>query len=249
MKTWHEHSFVFHPSSFVLPRLIAPAPRPTYTSPAAMRLSIAILIACCLRAGSAVACNGDLDGDGRVTVGELVRCVDGLLGAVPDEECRAAYPGLTIAALVRGVRDALGGCRATATPTPPPPVAATASRTATSCVSEAPYLRAAVADPAQPYLWHVTGRSRVLQLGRGTVWASLDCRQALAVRSLGSQEFALDVPLAHPGAHVVSVCTAPSVCGTAWCRQRRIACDAVACVDGGDLPPVLAADLRCADPP
>lgn len=214
-----------------------------------MRPSVAILIVCCLRAGAAAACSGDLDGDGRVTVGELVRCVDGLLGAVPAAECRAAHAELTIDALIRGVRHALGGCPATVTPTPTPPVPASATRTPTSCVSEAPFLRAAVADPGRPFLWHVSGRSRILQLGRGAVWASLDCRQALAVRSLGSQEFALDVPLAHPGTHVVSVCTAPSVCGTAWCRQRRIACDAVACIDGGDLPPVLAADLRCADPP
>ncbi|MFN8642998.1 MAG: hypothetical protein U0802_15585 [Candidatus Binatia bacterium] len=232
-----------------------------------MRRALPILVACLVAiAPPAGACTGDLDGDGRVTVAEIVGCVDGLLAAAPAAACRAGYPALTIAALVRAVIQARDGCPATPTSTPSPTAVATPTRAATagtptptftraptatltSCVSDPPYIRGVATDPEQPFRWHVNGWSRILLYGRGSLSASLDCQAAIRVRTSGySQEYDLDVTLTPRGAHLVSVCTQPAICGTAWCRQRRIDCDASGCTDRGDLPPVLARDLTCPAP-
>ena len=256
----------------------------TDPAPVAVRCLWLLLVACLVtRAPAAEACVGDLNGDSRVTVGEIVRCVGSLLGTVPAPECQQAYPGLSIEALIRGVNNALSGCPATDTPTqtmtftpsltptrepfptptasrastavptpsltpgtPTPTTTWTPTRTRTSCVSEAPDVGPGTADTEDAFLWHFGGRSRILLNARGSVVASLNCGTEFAARSPRPQEFDFEVELDHPGINLVSVCTSPAMCGTAYCRQRRIECDASACVDRGDLPPVPRTDLSCA---
>jgi hypothetical protein len=69
----------------------------------------------------ALACPGDCDGDGRVTVNELVRGVAIALGGAGLDHCAAADGNgdgrLSIAELVANVNAALAGCGPAATPT------------------------------------------------------------------------------------------------------------------------------------
>ncbi|MEO8604380.1 MAG: right-handed parallel beta-helix repeat-containing protein [bacterium] len=60
-----------------------------------------------------VACTGDCDGDGEVTINELITGVSIALGALPDSACPAFENDagmVDIAQLVRGVANALNGC-------------------------------------------------------------------------------------------------------------------------------------------
>ncbi len=60
-------------------------------------------------------CTGDCDGDGTVTIDELIRGVGIALGTAPTSDCPAFANGdgvLDIAQLVRGVGNALAGCPA-----------------------------------------------------------------------------------------------------------------------------------------
>src|SRR4029453_11830366 len=69
-----------------------------------------------------LACAGDCDGDGVISIAELIRAVGIALGTVPLDACVAADPlsdgRVTIAELVRCVGSAIGNCRG-ATPRPP----------------------------------------------------------------------------------------------------------------------------------
>lgn len=78
-------------------------------------------------AGFAAACVGDCDGDGRVTIGELVEAVNIALWGRPVRRCSAADAnadgGVDIEELVQAVNRALAGCAPaapTATPSTPP---------------------------------------------------------------------------------------------------------------------------------
>lgn len=87
--------------------------------------------------GAPAACGGDCDGNGRVTVDELVRAVNAALGNVPAESC----PGLdlngdgqvAINELIAAVNNALAGCPTpiTHTPTSTPTFTPTATPTFT----------------------------------------------------------------------------------------------------------------------
>jgi TolB protein len=87
---------------------------------------------------AAAACAGDCDGDGGVTINELVRAVGIALGSTAVGQCAAADGNadgtVTIAELVGAVGAALGGCADVASPTatspgatitPPPPATPT----------------------------------------------------------------------------------------------------------------------------
>ena len=243
--------------------------------------------------GVASACVGDLDGDARVGVAELVRCLGSFLGAKSDLACDDAYPDLSVSSLIRGVRNLLDGCplptltgtslplptpttqptsnasstatatpRPTSTPSPTPaaptdtPTAVgtststpTATRTATrtSCVSDPPTIYSAMPfQESRGLVWHVTGWSRILLHGRGGVTALLGCdRVPVRNNPTGSQSFDLDVTLRQPGSNLLSVCTVPAMCGTAYCSRRRFECSAGTCIDLGNLSPLPRRDLAC----
>ena len=70
-------------------------------------------------------CPGDCDGDGAVTIAELMAGIGMALGSASSDACRMTYcdggcgpgpgvPPLTVACLVRAVRSALDGCDADA---------------------------------------------------------------------------------------------------------------------------------------
>lgn len=88
-------------------------------------------------AADAQACPGDCDGDGTVSVAELIQGVRMALGEASD--CQAFGRPVDIAALVRAVNAALNGCppAPTATPFPPTPTAAP-TETSTSPPTETP---------------------------------------------------------------------------------------------------------------
>lgn len=80
--------------------------------------------------GMATACVGDCDGNGAVTIPELVRCVEGALEPASLARCRACDEDgdgmVAVAEVVRAVATALGGCppaapSPTAAPTATPP--------------------------------------------------------------------------------------------------------------------------------
>jgi len=81
--------------------------------------------------------------------------------------------------------------------------------------------------------------------GRGSVVAFANCQRPSFVVGGGSSNYEFEVELDRPGTNLVNVCTQPSLCGTAYCQQRRIDCDESSCVDRGDLPPVLRSELQC----
>ncbi|MDX2170851.1 MAG: hypothetical protein SF182_27535 [Deltaproteobacteria bacterium] len=64
-------------------------------------------------------CYGDCNGDGEVTINELITLVNIALGSSPVSACAALPPNaeVTISDLVRAVNNALSGCPATPTPT------------------------------------------------------------------------------------------------------------------------------------
>jgi ELWxxDGT repeat protein len=80
---------------------------------------------------SAAACIGDCDGDGGVTIAELVRLVGAALDQPNLEPCAVGGPAaVTIDRLVKAVGNALSGCRGfppTVTPTMTPPATPTAT--------------------------------------------------------------------------------------------------------------------------
>ncbi len=94
------------------------------------RSPLVLLLGLCLAPAvglSASGCPGDCDGDGRVSVAELIRgvqCYASPRLVLPDESCEACYtPPVGINKLIQGVNSALHGCIAqqvvvpTATPT------------------------------------------------------------------------------------------------------------------------------------
>lgn len=116
-------------------------------------LAVGAVLAC---AGAALACAGDCDGDGRVSVAELIEGVRIALGDAPLSECPAfdVTPDgeLGIAELVLAVSAALGGCPATPTPPPTGTAAPTPSLTYTPPPTDTP-----TATPTVPM---VSGRWR-----------------------------------------------------------------------------------------
>jgi hypothetical protein len=63
---------------------------------------------------AAPSCGGDCDGDGKVTVGELITAVNVALGKQPLERClpvdRDGNGAVSIAELIAAVNRALSGC-------------------------------------------------------------------------------------------------------------------------------------------
>ncbi len=87
-------------------------------------------------------CAGDCNEDGAVSIGDLVRGVNVLLGRAPIEDCPAADTDgnlrITVSEIVRAVANGLSGCPATPTPsdTPMPSSTPTATLTATMTPTE-----------------------------------------------------------------------------------------------------------------
>ena len=130
--------------------------------------------------------------------------------------------------------------------TPSPSRRPTASETPTSCVSDPPNIRTVAQVAEHPFRWHVEGWSRILLYGRGSIYAFPNCSDAVSViRGGGEQEFAFEVDLEPRGPNLVNVCTSPSRCGSAHCRQRLIECGDSACVDRGDVRTVARSELQC----
>jgi ELWxxDGT repeat protein len=87
---------------------------------------------------TAAACVGDCDGDGGVTIAELVRLVGVALGLPSSGPCAVGgEPGaaVTIDRLVRAVGNALDGCRGFP-PTPTPTASLTAAPTRTKTLAQ-----------------------------------------------------------------------------------------------------------------
>lgn len=82
---------------------------------------VAMLAALCL-AASAQACTGDCDGDGQVTVDEVIQGVNIALGSAPLTQCQAfdadGGGAVTVDEIVAAVTNALNGCSATPTAQP-----------------------------------------------------------------------------------------------------------------------------------
>lgn len=107
-----------------------------------MRLSLPILLACLASVGTttAVACVGDCDGNGAVSISDLVSAVNISLGLAPVATCAAIDANgdgmAAINELVLAVNHGLNGCPPTPTPspedTPPPTTTAAPSATATA---------------------------------------------------------------------------------------------------------------------
>src|SRR4051812_19274105 len=77
---------------------------------------------------AAAQCVGGCNGDGEVTINELIIGVNIALGDQPVSACPAfanAEDEVTIAQLIRGVNNALEGCAAGGTPTATPSVTPT----------------------------------------------------------------------------------------------------------------------------
>ncbi len=112
-----------------------------------LRIAVAavLVMASSLFAGPARGCAGDCNGDGEVTVDEIVRAVAIALGSVPVESCLAADGNgdveITVDEIVAGVNAALRGC-ATSSPTPgrSPTASATPSASPTPRPNRAPRL-------------------------------------------------------------------------------------------------------------
>lgn len=96
------------------------------------RLMLVVLLSVPLSPSRTVACTGDCNGDGQVSVDELLLGVGIALGSEVTMACpafEAEGSGVTIADLIAAVDDALSGCRADGTPSPN--IASTATPTAT----------------------------------------------------------------------------------------------------------------------
>ncbi|MEO8602513.1 MAG: hypothetical protein ABI629_08060 [bacterium] len=90
-----------------------------------------------LATSARAACVGDCDGNGEVSVSELIASVSILLGSASLDSCSAidadGNGAVSVDELVAAVNNALGGCRADGTPTPPSPtVTSTAMPTASA---------------------------------------------------------------------------------------------------------------------
>ncbi len=87
-------------------------------------------------------CGGDCNGDGAVSIGDLIVAVRVLLGEAPIAECRAADVNgngvVAINELIIAVRNGLRGCPLTPTPTPTFPPTATATATLSFTVTPTP---------------------------------------------------------------------------------------------------------------
>lgn len=94
-------------------------------------LLVAIALSLAIPPGAPALCTGDCDGDGRVTVSELVRGVRIALEIESAGTCSAldgdGNGAVTIAELVAAVRAAVEGCPPTPTATPSPSPTATAT--------------------------------------------------------------------------------------------------------------------------
>jgi cysteine-rich repeat protein len=85
-------------------------------------------------------CVGDCDGDGKVTITELIIGVNIVLGGQPASACLAFQDGsgkVSISQLIKGVNDALGGCPVSA-PTNTPINTPTHTPTATAVDTSTP---------------------------------------------------------------------------------------------------------------
>jgi hypothetical protein len=105
-------------------------------------------LAAFVHAAPAAACTGDCDGDGMVTIDEILRAVAQALGGDSSPPCDAADANgdglVTVDELVRAVQNALTGCPPTPTPsatqpsTPTPTVTAPVTETVSPTVSPTP---------------------------------------------------------------------------------------------------------------
>jgi len=127
-------------------------------------------------AGAAAACVGDCNGDGAVTVNELVIMVNVALDALPVSSCTAGDADnsgdITIDEIVAATNNALGMCpsaspTATATATAPPTATATPTATLTTPVPTSGPLgtRHFVLNPAHSTLTAALSASLSLPLG------------------------------------------------------------------------------------
>ncbi len=126
---------------------------------AGILLVVGVALGC---TGAASACTGDCNGDGMVSVAELIEGVRIGLGEAPLSECPAfdvtADGMLRIEELVMGVGAALAGCPAT--PTPVPPDTATPSPSATATPTTTGTLLPTDTPTATPTAPMVSGRWR-----------------------------------------------------------------------------------------
>lgn len=86
-------------------------------------LALSVLVLGSLGRVGASDCIGDCDGDGRVTVSELIVGVDIALGVQPVDACRAfedAESQVNVSQLIKGIGNALGGCPGVPTPAATP---------------------------------------------------------------------------------------------------------------------------------
>lgn len=106
------------------------------------------------RRGAAQTCGGDCDGDGMVTVSELITAVNIVLGGAALDACSAILPGggtPSVSHLVAAVSNALCGCAPcpTAPPTHTPtatPLPATATPSSTAIPTATPLVTTWVED-------------------------------------------------------------------------------------------------------
>ncbi len=117
-------------------------------------------------------CEGDLNGDGRVAVSELVRAVRSALEGCPPTDCPGDHNNdgkVTIAELVRAVTRNLAGCPDNPTPTSLPDTSATASptqtATATATLSSTP-------TPTSATRFVNNGDGTIRDTTTGLVWES-----------------------------------------------------------------------------
>lgn len=89
------------------------------------------MVAVGARGATAQGCPGDCNGDGMVTVSELILSVNIALGAAALDACRAIDPGGTGTVGVAQLIAAVGGALCACQPCPPPPPTATRTRTPT----------------------------------------------------------------------------------------------------------------------
>jgi hypothetical protein len=110
--------------------------------------------ALCLLAAASPAkaqCVGDCNGDGMVSINELILGVNIALGLQPVTACPAfqnAQGMVDIAQLIKGVNNALNGCPATPTVTPSGTPAGTASATVTATATNPPPANTPTATPS-----------------------------------------------------------------------------------------------------
>ena len=108
-------------------------------------LVVAIALAVSSTSGAAVAsgqCPGDLNGDGSVTVNEIVTAVNALLNGCAAGPCPGDLNGdnmVTVDEVVKAVSAALGGCDPVPTTTPTATPTATAAPTASPTLGTCPY--------------------------------------------------------------------------------------------------------------